>query len=429
MRLSPSNPLRRPGYRYLVSFTALAAMGGGFHFVASFWIVYAQSSSATDVAWLIIAFWLPSLLILPVGGVLIDRHNRRHIMAMLYGYLALLNVGLVCLMLADVFETWHLYVYGCLAAMAHALTWTTITAYLQQVLTNEELLHANSLNVGLFQGGYLLGAGTAGFVYDQIGAVSCFSIDASCQLVAVVGWLSLGRWFADRTPSPESQDRTSMWAEFVTGLRYIITEKRLFLFALFMLVPRLAAQSINALHIGLSKDVLKVGATGFGLMDTAYGLGAMACGFAFPIMVRRSGVRPLLPVAALVAATASLVAISGADSLLSAMAGLCVLGATVHIVGVIARTTLQQRASNDVMGRVTSVVQIFQYLLIPPLVWLLGNYADQTSGRMLHSSAIRDAFVAAAVLFALLTVASALVMRPYLRTRLERLQLSAETNS
>jgi predicted MFS family arabinose efflux permease len=416
-RLSPSNPLHQPGYRYFLVFAVCSAMGGGFHFVAGYWLLYNDTHSPTSVAWLILAFWMPSLLVLPLGGVLVDRWNRRRLLAVLYGYLALVNAGLIALLATGVFQPNHLYVYGVLSSFAQALIWTTLTAYLQHVLKSEELLHANSLNVALFQGGYLLGAGAAGVLYNVLGATGCFAVDLAGCLVAMVGWLTIHRWFSDRDAGVERVAHRGVWADFVDGLRYVRADLPLFAFALFMLVPRLAAQVVNVLHVGFSADVLRTGAEGFGLMDMAYGLGAMASGLLFPVLAERRGMSPHLPWITLTIAAGCLFAISYANDLAGAMVALAVLGGASNIVGVLARTLLQREAAGQLIGRFTSTVQIFQYLLIPPLVWAIGNYASRSKGLALHSDPLRDAFVLGALVFAMVAALGHLAMAPLIRER------------
>jgi MFS family permease len=416
LRLSSSNPLRKAGYRFFLAFAVFSAMGGGFHFVAGYWVLYEHTSSPTSVAWLILAFWVPSLTVLPLGGVLVDRWNRRQILAVLYAYLTLLNLGLITLMAAGVFRPSHLYVYGALSSVAHALIWTTLTGYLQGVLTKQELLHANSLNVALFQGGYLLGAGSAGLFYSNIGAIGCFIVDADGCLVAMLGWMTIHRWFPDRQEDGLGR-HPSILGDFLDGLRYIRTDVPLFVFALFMVIPRLAAQVVNVLHVGFSADVLKTGASGFGLMDMSYGFGAVACGLTFPILVERIGMPSWLPWVSLMVAASCLGAIGSASNLASAMLGLAVLGGAANIVGVLARTFLQREADGAMIGRVTSSVQICQYLFIPPVVWSLGKYASQSQGQIVHSQPLRDAFVLSSLLFALLAFAAHFAMAPLIRER------------
>jgi MFS family permease len=417
LRLSPSNPLKKPGYRYFLILAVASAMGGGFHFVAGYWVLYEHTSSPASVAWLILAFWLPSLLVLPIGGVLVDRWNRRHLLAASYAYLTLLNAGLVALIAVGVFRPTHLYGYGMLSSVAHALIWTTLTGYLQQVLDKEELLYANSLNVALFQGGYLLGAGLAGLFYSSLDKIGCFSVDAAGCLVAAIGWLTIQRWMPDRPRAQALMPRGGLFGEFFDGLRYIRSDVPLFVFSLFMVIPRLSAQVVNVLHVGFSADVLQAGPEGFGYMDMAYGFGAMACGLLFPLLVARIGMAPSLPWISLVLAAACLAAVSFATHLATAMISLAALGGAANIVGVLARTLLQREAAPALIGRITSSVQIVQYLLIPPVVWTVGKYASQRQGWLVHTEPLRDSFVLAAIMFAVVAFAAHLAMAPLIRRR------------
>jgi len=418
--LAPANPLRRAGYRYLMSFSLIVAMGGGFHFIGSYWILYRDTSSPSSVAWLIMAYWVPSLFVMPFAGVLVDRSNRRLILAAVCAYLAVLSGVMTVLMATGLFRVGYLYPYGVLTSLALGVFWNALLAYLKDSLTTEELLHANSLNTALFQGGYLLGAGLAGVLFHWIGAVGCFAIDAASLSAGVIGWLTIQRWFPDKLHAPESNEARSFLGDYWEGLRHVRSDWLLFLFALFAIVPRISAQMLNVLVVGFSKDVLFAGSAGFGLLDMAYGVGAMGCGFCLPLFLRRFKLRATLPTFALIGAAISCLAVSFSGELASAAAALACFGACAHTVGILANTALQREVSPDVIGRITSTVQVCQYLMIPPIIWLLGEYASMPSGRLIHAAVLRDGFVATSVLLLMIAVLSLFTAYPFLRRSIER---------
>ena len=417
LQLSLTNPLRKPGYRFFLLISACAAMGGGFHFVASYWILYSETSSPSAVAWLSIAFWAPSLIVMPVGGVLVDRWNRRLLIASLLGVFLALNLGLLALIFGGVFQPRHLYVYAALSSIPHGLFWTALMAYLQEHLSKEERLNAHSLNTALMHGGYLAGAGMAGLLFPYIGAIGSYLIDSLGLTVAVVGWLSIQRWFPDMSLTDSPRVRQSFISDYVVGVRYIVTTLPLFLFALFAIVPRIASQIVNVLNVGFSKDVLGTGSVGFGLIDMSFGIGAMLCGLFFPPFVGRFGLRAILPSLALSLAALVTFAVSFANSLVLTMVLAAILSAMTNVVGILSNTALQREAANHVMGRITSTVQLFQYLLVPPIVWAVGAYASLPQGYLVHEMVLRDAFVAASLFFVALVVVSAFVTYPFLRAR------------
>lgn len=418
--LAPSNPLRRAGYRYLIYFSLIVAMGGGFHFIGSYWILYRETSSPSSVAWLIMAYWVPSLFVMPFAGVLVDRSNRRLILAASCGYLGLLSATVTTLMATGLFRVEYLYPYGILSSLALGVLWNALFAYLKDVLTTEELLHANSLNTALFQGGYLLGAGLAGVLFPWIEAVGCFAIDASSLVVGVVGWLTIQRWFPDKLHVREANRASNLLSDYWEGLRHVSRDWLLFLFALFSIVPRVSAQMLNVLVVGFSKDVLIAGSAGFGLLDMAYGFGAMGCGLCLPLFLHRFKLRATLPTVALVGAAISCLAVSFTRDLGSAAVLLACFGASAHTVGILANTALQREAAPEVIGRITSTIQVCQYLMIPPIIWLLGEYASMESGRLIHAAVLRDSFVAASMLLLALAFVSLLTAYPFLRRSIYR---------
>jgi MFS transporter, DHA3 family, macrolide efflux protein len=318
-------------------------------------------------------------------------------------------------MATGLFRVEFLYLYGVLSALAHGVYWNALLAYLKDALTTEELLHANSLNTALFQGGYLLGAGLAGVLFNWIDAVGCFAIDAASLFAGVIGWLTIQHWFPDKRRTLASQQRRSFLSDYREGLRHVRSDWLLFLFALFAIVPRVSAQMLNVLVVGFSKDVLRAGSAGFGLLDMAYGFGAMGCGLCLPLFLRRFKLRATLPTVALVSAAAACFAVSFSGGLVSAAIGIASFGACVNTVGILANTALQREASPDVIGRINSTVQVCQYLMVPPLVWSLGEYASMSSGRLVHAAVLRDGFVAVSLLLLMIAAVSLFTAYPFLR--------------
>ena len=416
MKLSPENPLRRTGFRLLMLFQTIGSMGGGFHFVASHWILFEETGSTKATAWLVLSYLMPPLFLLPVCGVLADRYDRRKLLMGACLYIFLMDLGLLALMGSGGFRPSHLYGYAALMTLGGALYWTTLPAFLREHLGKEELLRANSLLTVLVQGGYLLGAGLAGMLYSRLGAIGCFAVDAAGLAVGTLGWLVIRKWFPDRPRKPRGKwGFREFFGEFAEGVNYARNNLPLFFFALFGLVPRFAAQMANVLLAGFSRDSLKAGAKGFGLIDMSYGLGAMLCGLSLPAFLERFGARAFLPTVALLLAALACVGLSFSSSLLFAMTCMMAYACVVHIVGILANTTLQRDCHEDVVGRLGSLVMVVQYMFAPILVWSLGTYAEQPVGLLLHEDSLRDGFVAVTIFFLLLSGASLFGAYPFLK--------------
>ncbi len=418
MKLSPDNPLRLPGFRFMMFFHSIGSMGGGFHFVAGHWILFEETGSTKATAWLVLSYLMPPLFILPVCGVLADRCNRRKLLLGACIYILLMDLGLLALLGTGIFRPSHLYVYAALVTLGGALFWTTSPAYLREHLRKEELLRANSLMTVLTQGGYLLGAGLAGVLYSGLGPIGCFAVDAAGLAAGALGWALIGKWFPDRPRKPRGKGGfREFFGEFGEGVKYARANLALFFFALFGLAPRFAAQMANVLLVGFSRDSLKAGAKGFGLLDMSYGLGAMLCGLGLPAFLDRFGTRPHLPTVGLFLAAAACACLSFSGGLVVAMACITAFACFGHVVGILANTTLQRDCDEEVVGRLGSLVQVLQYAIAPALVWSLGWYAERPAGRLYHADALRDGFLAMACFYLLATFLSLAGAAPYLRRR------------
>ena len=397
-------------------FQVVTSMGGGFHFVASHWILYQDQQSPSSNAWLVLSYMVPMLIVNPICGVFTDRYNRRHLLMLATAYQLLLDIGLIGLMLSGAFQATHLYVYAPLMSIGNSLFWTTLPAFLREHLRKEELLHANSLNTSLMQGGYLVGAGLAGLFYPVLGPVGSFGVDALSFAIGLIGWAYIGRWFKDRLRDESMpQVQHNFLREFGEGLLYVRQNTSLFVLALFCLVPRFAATFVNVLLAGFCTDSLKEGPESFGVLDMAYGLGAMICGMALPGFLARSGQRAYYPTFAIFLTGISILLLAGAPNVPLSVLYLGLFGFFAHVAGIITSTTLQKGCEPSIIGRITSLVSVVNILLAPILVWSLGQYADQAEGRLLFVDPVRDGFVVVAVFYAIFTILSFFGIYPYLK--------------
>ncbi len=149
----------------------------------------------------------------------------------------------------------------------------------------------------------------------------------------------------------------------------------------------------------------------------SYGLGAMVCGLTLPIFLAKFGLRAMLPTLAIVAATGSCFLLGGSSSLAPAMLWMAAFALFTHVVGIVATTTLQRECDERIMGRLTSLVNVVNFLIAPLLVWYLGQYADLEEGTLLHTDPLRDGFVAVALFYLVLAGLSLVAVYPFLRKR------------
>src|ERR1700752_525404 len=78
-------------------------------FAITIW-AYQETGSATALGIINTAFIVPFLLLSPVAGVMVDRHNRKFMMMVSDLTAVLATAGILILHLSENLQIWHLYI-------------------------------------------------------------------------------------------------------------------------------------------------------------------------------------------------------------------------------------------------------------------------------------------------------------------------------
>ena len=208
--------LRHRDFRLLWIGQAVSLLGDGIYLVAIAWLVYDISNEPSALALVGLAWTLPQVAGLLVGGVLSDRLERRRLLVIA----DLLRLGAIsviaALALAGEAELWHLVVLVVFYGLGEALFQPAFTAIVPDVVPREELLQANALKelmepLGLRFAGPALG-GVLIAVFD-VGVA--FLVDACTFAVSAVA-VSL----MTRQPPPR-EAVGSMRRDLAEGFAYV----------------------------------------------------------------------------------------------------------------------------------------------------------------------------------------------------------------
>ncbi|HTE66429.1 MAG TPA: MFS transporter, partial [Candidatus Binatia bacterium] len=138
-------PLARRDYALLTTGSVISLLGDGFFSVALAWQVYEISNVPTALSIVGVAWTLPLVLFLLLGGVFTDRYDRRWLMigADLVRAAAVAVLGI--LSVAGLIELWHVVALIAFVGLGDAFFNPASTAIVPDLLRNEELPQANAL--------------------------------------------------------------------------------------------------------------------------------------------------------------------------------------------------------------------------------------------------------------------------------------------
>src|SRR6516162_1295746 len=173
------------GMRLLVVANLVSMIGSGMNAAAVIWFILQTTHSEVSLGLLVALQTLPSLLLLPFSGVLIDREDRRHLMLWLDGCRGLVILLVAVLALTHQVQVWHLYGMTISVAIGFWMFWPTMNALVQELTPEDKLLDSNSLMLAAVQGGWVLAGAMVGFVFNKIGLGGILLIDAATYAVSI----------------------------------------------------------------------------------------------------------------------------------------------------------------------------------------------------------------------------------------------------
>jgi DHA3 family macrolide efflux protein-like MFS transporter len=339
-------------------------------FVLGVW-VYQQTGSATQFALIAACATLPSILLAPIAGALVDRHDRRMVMIVADFGAALSTVVLALLWSAGALDVWHIWAATAFASACNAFQTPAYTASLTLLVPPEHLARAN----GLGQAGQALGiiapVIAAGLV-ASVGVSGVIAIDLATFAFAVV------TLFIVRIPRPEvsaagAAARGSLRREAAYGWEYLRQRPALMwltvLFAFFNFFISMSAVLVQPLILSFTT----VGGLGWLMFAGGSGMlaGSLVMGAWGGPRRRIHGVLGFVILGGLFLFAHGL---APSPWLIAVMAPAFLF--TVPVVGSSFIAILQTRTPPDVQGRVFATVRMLSMIAVPASYFLAGPLAD-----------------------------------------------------
>lgn len=173
-------PLRIRDFALLFWGTSVSQFGDGVYLVAIAWQVYDLSNAPTALSVVGVAWTLPMVMFLLVGGVLGDRFDRRRLM--IWGdLLRAAAIGAIAVLaFADVLQLWHLIVLVGLYGTGEAIFAPNFQAVIPDVVPQPLIVQANSVQQLAEPIGYrFIGPAVGGVLVAGLGTGTAFALDAA----------------------------------------------------------------------------------------------------------------------------------------------------------------------------------------------------------------------------------------------------------
>jgi MFS family permease len=342
--------LRYRDFRLFWTGLLISNIGSWMQMTATNWLLYQLTDSAVLLGLNGIFRAVPAIGLGVISGTFADRYDRRKLMICTEVTSGLLALALGLLDQTGRIEAWHIYTLTFLNASVGSFDGPARQSLFPNLIPRSVLPNAIALNSLLWKGSALIGPFLAGIAIAWMGTAGAFYANAASYAVVVGAILMM------RVTSKGGGRARSLLSETSEGFSYIVSRP----VVLGVMIMEAAASGFGLNHTMLTifaSDILRVGAHGFGLLQSARGLGAViGSGFYIGIGQRPHQGRILFVSAIVYGAAYSLFGASSSFTLslfLMALVGTC-----DTIWGASRGTILQMTTPDRYRGRVMGVFQL-----------------------------------------------------------------------
>ncbi|HTJ70951.1 MAG TPA: MFS transporter [Actinospica sp.] len=367
----------RMGGFYLIWVGQLASLLGTtmaqFAFVIHSW---ASGGHATTVVGLLLAGFLPRMLLSPLAGTLVDRWPKKTVLQLsdLGGMLAL--GALAAVYFLGHLAIWQIYVALALAGVAEAFQYPAFSAAVPLLVPRDGLQRANGLMATAQSITSIGGPVFAGVLIATGGLGSILVLDVVSYAIAVLTIVAIPIRDAVTAEKAEKTEKSSLWGETGAGLRYILTTPSLRSLTGVILVANISAVFGFAVLAPMILARSDNDEAAWAIVSVCTGIGGVVGGLLMSLLkAPRSRMRVLLLGTAGVGLIGQVAMGAGRD-LPAWCAAELVCAALLPIVNAMETIQMQAKVPAALQGRVFGA-SIFLSQCVAPLVFLVsGPLAD-----------------------------------------------------
>ncbi|NIZ15676.1 MFS transporter [Phaeobacter sp. HF9A] len=382
---------RNRNYRLLFTAGALTNLGDGMMALALPWLASLMTRDAVAIAAVAAAGRLPWLLFSVPAGVVVDRMDRRKLIARADMLRAGLTLAILLLALSApaTGAIWLLAGLAFLLGAAEVLRDNAAQTILPSLVSADDLEAANGQMWSVEQlTGQFIGPPLAG-VLIAAGIGLPFGLDIAA-LVLAAGFV----WLIVMKPVPPTDQR--FWAALKEGIAFMRNDAMLLRLAIVLGLANFLAIATITVQILFAQDVLGLSAAGYGVLLSIEAMGAITGSLLAPLAVRRFGLHPCLYAAiATWGLGYGLVGLSRHAATMG-LALFAVLAAAM-LWNVITVSWRQRRIPPALLGRVNSIYRFFGWGSMPLGALAGGAIVSVLEPEMGRELALRAPFLLAAL--------------------------------
>ena len=266
--------LNSRNYRLFFIGQAISLIGTWMTQVATIWLVYHLTNSALLLGVVGFSSQIPSFVISPFGGILVDRWNRHQILIITQILAMIQSLALAVLALTGIIDISHIILLSVFQGFINAFDSPARQAFVTEMVERkEDLGNAIALNSSIFNGARLVGPAIAGVLIATVGAAMCFLIDGLSYIAVIASLLAM-----KLKPRKIAKQTTNVWERLKEGFIYAFGFPPIRAILLLLALFSFMGMPYTVLVPIFATTILHGGAETLGFLMAAVGVGALVGG-------------------------------------------------------------------------------------------------------------------------------------------------------
>jgi DHA3 family macrolide efflux protein-like MFS transporter len=358
---------------------AFSLFGSSLVQFALIWWITQKTGSATILATATMVALLPQIFLGPIAGALIDRWNRRLVLIIADGAIALFSLGLAVLFLLGQEQVWQIYVIMFIRSLGGAFHWPTMQASTSLMVPDKQLSRVAGLNQTLQGAMSIIAPPVGALLLSVMPMYGIILIDVLTALIAILPLFFIS------IPQPvkavviqQVAGFRSVIKDMAAGFRYVIAWPGMLIILMlaallnfllnpaFSLMPLLVTKVFNgnAYHLGLLESVFGIGVVVGGLILSTWG------GFKKRVITSMLGLIGM-------GIGILMIGLSGANTFWIAVAGMALGGLMNPLVNGPLFAIVQATVEPSMQGRVFTLLGSISAAMSPLSLAVAGPLADK----------------------------------------------------
>jgi MFS family permease len=291
--------LHHRNFRLFFTGQSISLIGTWMTRIATSWLVYRLTGSALLLGFVSFAGQIPTFLLAPFAGVLVDRLDRRKLLVWTQILAGVQSLAMAALTLAKVITIHEIIALSALQGLINAFDMPGRQSFLVQMVEDkQDLGNAIALNSSIVNLARLVGPALAGIIIAAVGEGYCFAIDGFSYIAVVLSLLMMRV-----PPSTLKRAATSMLEQLKEGWSYVVHFRPIrTILSLFALLSLMGMPFMVLMPI-FASQVLHGGPHTLGYLMGASGVGALVSAISLALRKTVRGLTTMIQIAAIMFGT------------------------------------------------------------------------------------------------------------------------------